>query len=93
MEKKIYRIIQEGNDKICDFMSVVFHDDKGKYYDSNGLYIGVTLKYHKNWNWLMPVISKISSNCEEPEELDDLKYALLCDDIETAWRFVVDYLD
>jgi hypothetical protein len=41
----------------------------------------------------MPVIGRISSNCEEPEKLDDLKYALLCDDIETAWKFVVDYLD
>ena len=40
----------------------------------------------------MPVVGKISSNCEEPEELDGLKYALLSDDIETAWEFIVDRL-
>ena len=50
------------------------------------------LKYHSSWDWLMPCIGKISNICEEPEELDGLKYALLCNDIETAWNFVVDYL-
>ena len=50
------------------------------------------MKYHSSWDWLMPVIGKISNQCEEPEELDGLKYALLCDDINTAWVFVVDYL-
>ena len=50
------------------------------------------LRFHSSYDWLMPVIGKISENCEEPEELDSLKYALLCDDINTAWSFVVDYL-
>lgn len=26
-------------------------------------------EYHSSWNWLMPVIGKISNQCEEPEEL------------------------
>lgn len=50
------------------------------------------LKFNSSWDWLMPCIGKISNICEEPEELDGLKYALLCNDIETAWNFVVDYL-
>lgn len=49
-------------------------------------------KYDSSWNWLMPCIGKISNQCKEPEELDGLKYALLCNDIDTAWNFVVDYL-
>lgn len=48
--------------------------------------------YHSSWDWLMPCIGKISNLCEVPEELDGLKYALLCNDIDTAWEFVVDYL-
>jgi len=53
---------------------------------------GRTILYHSSWDWLIPCIGKISHQCEEPEELDNLKYALLCDDINTAWKFVVDYL-
>lgn len=40
----------------------------------------------------MPCIGKISDVCEEPEELDGLKYALLTNNIEEAWKFVVNYL-
>jgi len=50
------------------------------------------LKYHSSWDWLIPCIGKISNQCEEPEELDDLKYALLTNNIEEAWKFVVSYL-
>ncbi len=60
--------------------------------DPEGYFNGVRFKYHKSWNQLMPVIGIISNECEEPEELDGLKYALLCDDINTAYKFVVDYL-
>lgn len=48
--------------------------------------------YHNSWDWLMPCIGKISNVCEEPEELDGLKYALLTNNIEEAWKFVVNYL-
>ena len=50
------------------------------------------LKFHTSWDWLMPCIGKISNVCEEPEELDGLKYALLTNNIEEAWKFVVNYL-
>lgn len=50
------------------------------------------LKYHSSWDWLMPCIGKISNKCEEPEELDGLKYALLTNNIEESWKFVVSYL-
>lgn len=46
-------------------------------------------KYHESWDWLMPVVGVISSQCEEPEELDDLRMALLCADIDTAYSEVI----
>lgn len=51
------------------------------------------LKFHYSWDWLMPCIGKISNQCEEPEELDDLKYALLTDNIEEAYIFVTSYIE
>ena len=59
----------------------------------NGFALEATAKtYANSWERLMPVVGKISKECEEPEELDGLKYALLCDDINTAYEFVVDYI-
>lgn len=88
----------EGNKLIAEFMGLSYcvkhmytgwyknHEHNHRICDYDGL------KYHSSWDWLMPAIGKISNQCEEPEELDGLKYALLCDDINTAWVFVVDYL-
>jgi len=50
------------------------------------------MKYHSSWDWLIPCIGKISNECEEPEELDNLKYALLSNDIKTAWFEVVEFI-
>jgi len=45
-------------------------------------------EYRSNWNWLMPVVGKLSNNSEEPEEMDGLRMCLLCNDIEEAFNEV-----
>jgi hypothetical protein len=50
------------------------------------------MQYHSSWDWLMPVIGKISNYCEEPEVLDSLKYTLLSNDIDSAYEFVIDHI-
>mgnify|MGYP000061743786 FL=1 len=47
------------NKLISEFMGVVFHDDENQYCDSEGYYIGLDLKYHTSWDWLMPVVEEI----------------------------------
>ena len=49
-------------------------------------------KYHKSWDWLMPVIEKITELCEEPQELDELKHALLCVDIKSVYFIIVEFI-
>lgn len=83
----------ENNKLIAEFMD---WKDCGNYTycnpSTNERHLDLNLLFNSSWDWLMPVIGKISNQCEEPEELDDLRMALLCNDIETAYKFVVDYL-
>ena len=97
MEKEI---IKENNKLIGEFMGDIFKTNftvgsdlvpEGWLRKLDNMHHG-NLKYHSSWDWLMSCIAKISNVCEEPEELDGLKYALLTNNIEEAWKFVVNYL-
>ena len=50
------------------------------------------LQYHTSWDWLMPVVQKVSSLCDEPYELDNMKHALLTGDIESVYDDVVEFI-
>ena len=51
--------ILEGNKIIAEFMGVKFHPTVEQWKTSPG-YFSKELEYLTNWNWLMPVIEKIS---------------------------------
>ncbi len=97
--------ILEGNKLIAEFMQakneisdVYYLPEFGHYFNSYGqiewneCFRSNELKYHTSWDWLMPCIGKISNKCEEPEELDGLKYALLTNNIEEAWIFCIEFI-
>jgi hypothetical protein len=50
------------------------------------------MQYDTSWDWLMPVIENITELCEEPQELDELKHALLCVDIKSVYFIVVEFI-
>lgn len=75
--------IIEGNKLIDEF---------NEFYLKNLGFSDTELNYNTSWDCLMPCIGKISNECEEPDELDNLKYALLTNNIEEAWKFVTNYL-
>jgi hypothetical protein len=52
----------------------------------------ISYKFHNSWDWLMPVVGKISSCIEEPFDLDGLKYAFLNDNIEVVYDKVVELI-
>lgn len=85
--------IIEGNKLIAEFMGLKMIEAKDITEDTNVNEHCFNPRYHSSWDWLIPCIGKISNQCDEPEELDGLKYALLCNDIDTAFNFIVDYIN
>ena len=82
------------NKLIAEFMGRggTFNHDKtmictGIYPDTMAL-----MKYHTSWDWLMPVVQKVSSLCDEPCELDNMKHSLLTGDIESVYDDVVEFI-
>lgn len=89
------KTLEENNREIANFMGWREQTDPtekwfGNWFDGN--YRMDRLHFYLSWDSLMPVVGKISNSCEEPEELDELKYALLSNDIDTAYKFVLDYI-
>lgn len=85
---------QENNKMIAEFMGVVFHDDENQYYNSNGLYIGTTLKYHISPIRLVPVVDKIedylSANVGKVGYFDE---CLSSNDLEVRYQAVVEFIN
>ena len=88
--------MRESNKLISEFMGCThpFNNvtDATLYNVSHGTFELSDLRYDTSWDWLMPVIEKITELCEEPQELDELKHALLCVDIKSVYFIVVEFI-
>ena len=93
--------MEENNKLIAEFMgwdTEVFKSGKVNYYyydkvSKQEIFLEAhELSYNVSWDWLMPVIEKITELCEEPQELDELKHALLCVDIKSVYFIVVEFI-
>lgn len=89
----------ENNKLIAEFMDFS-KNEQGRYYvkfKNPNITFGDTkpehLHFDAHWDWLMPVVGKLSSQSEEPQELDDLRMCLLCNDIEGAYGEVVNLIE
>jgi len=76
--------MEDNNKLIAEFMGV------GKHYEAQSS--NMFNQYHTDWNRLMQVIENITELCEEPQELDELKHALLCVDIKSVYFIVVEFI-
>jgi hypothetical protein len=87
----------KGNKLIAEFMNVheIMHDGYSEYdFDDNTLDVvhENNLKYHSSWDWLMPVVAKISRDEKYVEEeyreylldvvpyghIEDVYHAVIC---------------
>ncbi len=89
--------IQKGNLLITEF------DGYSKGCDGIGLYFFKGsldavlridgLKYHSSWDWLMPVVEKISGSGYAGGIMSDLKGALIIADIEAVYNAVIEFIE
>lgn len=85
----------ENNKLIAEFMSYESYKFKGYVtyiFEDNNHRAEEDLHYHISWDWLMPVVRKISNLCEEPAELDNIKYGLLSADIDSVYGYVIELI-
>ena len=68
----------ESNKLIADFMGLCPLSRSGFISDKNQEYYGSLsdLQYHKEWNWLMPVVKKCMQTGDNTDEWDALYDAL-----------------
>ena len=60
------KMIIEGNKLIAEFMGYETHENwefwiTGSYIEKFDWYSPGTMKFHNDWNWIMPVVEKIES--------------------------------
>jgi len=86
----------ENNKLIVEFMGVKF--DKGTFYNmgynvfSDGnLYCKHELKYHAEWNWLMPVVQKCYK-IDDEEGFDNLVDAVSTLDFDAIYQAVLKFI-
>jgi hypothetical protein len=51
----------KDNKLIAEFMELTPCDNRGEYDPQIHTNVTADLKYHKEWNWLMPVLEKINN--------------------------------
>ena len=89
--------ILEGNKLIAEFLGYKSGPNRtGRgfgYYDLGGLiYHSNELRYHSSWNWLMPVVKKISTIHQYPNMLKCDYGDFMDADIDTIWQAVVEFI-
>ena len=78
--------IEDQNKLIAEFMEYPDLGTKGDF---------SYLKYHKSWDWLMPVANEIIKSRDEQNadwDLTKLKYALQTTNIELVYNAVVEFI-
>jgi len=61
----------------CMDMGDTFADIDCEDENAQHFFLPEEMRFDTDWNWFMPVVAKLSTQSEEPEELDELRAYLL----------------
>jgi len=66
-----------------------------KEYNSGEWYLTEEMKYHKSWDWLIPVVQKLIDEYISIDEQDehDLQQCILYDKIDSVYKIVVEIIE
>jgi hypothetical protein len=91
---------KENNRLIAEFMglNVEFDNREGAYYNTdNGELIGIELKYHSSWDWLMPVYIEIRQSVDIMKNqevlIQQLELDIISGDRDRVYTTIVDILN
>jgi hypothetical protein len=91
----------ESNEIIARVLGVVYIDDEGLYYSSDGYWLGPVLEYHSSWQALIPAIEKVKCRVKDEMEMpmyfwednedavQDIEDAVWTDDIDSAYNALI----
>ena len=94
------KTIEENNKLIAKFMGSPYEWDNNEkaWYDNDQMLVGIELKYHSSWDWLMPVFRIITelgiSFDEEGGDLIEICADAITDvSIVDAYQAVVQFIE
>lgn len=89
--------IIEGNKLIVEFMGLKLIDPKDITETTDCREFVVWPRYHKEWNWLIPVVEKISEVCKENQKAhfywndhDDIR--IFRESKDRTWELCVQFI-
>ena len=80
---------QENNKMIAEFMgypNIANDEDKRDYLED-------CVKYHKSWDWLMPVVKKCFQTGDDTYEWDNIMDTLFTCDRDIVYAQVVEFIN
>jgi len=81
----------EDNELIAEFMGLQLHDGMAVF-DKTFNEPPEQLQYDTSWDWLMPVVAKITNTTPMNQSWYDIKYRLLDADIDAVYKRVVEFI-
>lgn len=88
--------ILEGNKLIAEFMGNKDSENKYSHESSEYYFEGCELEFHFSWNWLIPVVQKITREFPEYDNtvhMEGILDTLLTLDIENIWKTVIGFIE
>ena len=90
--------MENRNDLIAEFMGMTYGDLNNnsvmiqKTPEGNNVVAIAEMRYHKSWDWLMPVVSKCFKTGDDTYQWDNIMDSIFTCDINIVYAQVVEFI-